>query len=285
MLERNGALVSDDAFRAFYLAQKRLGLSTASLNKYVQSLAHYCRYNGLDWKLPVHKKEYSKRRLTYTDEEINKILAIGVLKREAKTTPLLLKVLAYSAGRPSEICQLRQSQLDYQNDGITIAGTKTEKDRYVPLNKEMLDQLSRLPDRLFTATDATVRYALVARCKLLGINYRPPYCFRHSRITAWLNSGMDLATASSLAGNSPQVIMESYWHTSVAHLQRAINRDTLRRSLMTPDEKVREIAKLLEEMKNSFKLDEDQDLDVHLDQKTNQISFTVKVKKETKKSK
>jgi len=54
---------------------------------------------------------------------------------------------------------------------------------------------------------------------------------------------------------------------------------------MTPDEKVREIAKLLEEMKNSFKLDEDQDLDTRLDQQNAQISFTVKVKKEKTKSK
>lgn len=286
LIERGGGLESEESFRAFYIAQKRLGLSQATLNKYVQSVAHFCRFSDLQWKLPEYKKEYSKRRKTYSDNEIKQIVSLGSIKWEDSWTRLLIALICYSGARPSEICNLTQDQVDRQNSGITVAGTKTGSDRFVPIPKDIIDQLTHLPHRLFgKATDKTVRHALKRRCDELGIPYRPPYSLRHSRISAWITSGIDLPTISDLAGNSVQVIMDHYWHTSVTHLQASIKRDTLRRSQMTPDEKVREIAKLLEEMKNSFKLDEDHDLDVHLDQKTNQISFTVKVKNEKTKSK
>lgn len=284
-IETNGGLVSEESFRAFYIAQKRLGLSIATLNKYVQSIAHYCRYTASQWTLPTYKKEYAKRRQTYSDDEINQILELGVLKREHFTVPIILELLAYSGARPSEILLLAQEQIDWQNCGLTIAGTKTGNDRFIPIPPHTLEKLRTLPDPLFKGSTMMVVYALKRRCELLSIPYRPTYSLRHSRISSWISSKIDLPTVSDLAGNSVEVIMRHYWHTSVTHLQASIKKDTLRRSQMKPDEKVREIAKLLEEVKNSFKLDEDQDLDVHLDQKTNQISFTVKVKKETKKSK
>lgn len=277
-LDSHGALESSDAFRAFYIAQKRLGLSQASLNKYVQSATHYCRYSGFDWKLPKHLKEYAKARKCFSDDEINQMIDLGYLKHEDTTTPLLITLLCFSGARPSEICKLTQAQVDYQNNGLWLAGTKVGADRFIPIPEKYIQQLKDLPNQLFTQTDVTARDALKRRCEILNIPYRSTYSLRHSRLNAWSNT-IDLPSVSNMAGTSINVIMDHYWHASVTHLQAMIKRDTLRRSLMTPDEKVREIAKLLEEMKNSFKLDEDQDLDTRLDQQNAQISFTVKVKK------
>lgn len=279
LIERSGGLVSELGFKQFYLAQKRLGMSQATLNKYVQSVAHYCHFTHSQWALPKYKKEYAKRRQTYSDDEIKLILSLGSLRYEVKTTKLVLALIAYTGARPTEICSLTQAQVDYQNCGLTIAGTKTGRDRFVPIPEKLLEELRTLPQKLFgDATEITVRKALKRRCEQLAIPYRPPYCLRHSRISAWVTSGIDLPTIADLAGNSATVIVDNYWHTSVTHLQKSIQRDTLRRSQMQPEEKVREIAKLLEELKNSFKLDEDHDLEVHLDEKNNQISFTVKVR-------
>lgn len=279
LIDRNGGLESEQAFLDFFLAQKNRGLSQASLNKYIQSVTHFCRFAGSSWHLPKVKKEYARRRATYSDEEINRILSLSPLRHERTHTHIVLELLAYTGARPSEIANLRQLQVDYQNCGLNIAGTKTGKDRFVPIPETVLNKLSRLPDPLFSTNDGTIRESLKRRCKLLNIQYRPPYALRHSRISAWVTSGIDLPTVSDLAGNSAQVIMSNYWHTSVAHLQNAIKRDTLRRSQLMPDQKVREIAKLLEEIKNSFKLDEDEDLDVHLEQKTDQVIFKVSTKK------
>ena len=278
LIDRSGGLDSEQAFTGFYLSQKRAGLSFATLNKYVQAITHYCHFMGLQWALPKYQKERAKRRQVYSDDEINQILDIGVMKREDYNTPMVLQLLAFTGARPSEICELTQSRIDYQNGGITIYATKTDKERYVPVPLDLIRKLSSLPDKLFTSTDKSIRDALKRRCEFLSIPYRPPYCLRHSRISGWTTSGVDLPTVSDLAGTSVNVIMEHYWHTSVAHLQNQIKRDTLRRSQMKPEEKIREIAKLLEEMKNSFKLDEDSDLDVELNQKGDEIVFKVKEK-------
>lgn len=271
-----GALASEDTFIDFVATQKRLGLSSASTNKFIATTRHYCHFNGLSWVLPKHQKEHSKIRRTFSDTEI-----INIIDCAHNEYTDILRLLAHTGARPQEILSLTAESYDASTECVVLRGDKTGQDRIIPIAGLRIDWTA-LPYRCHPAT---LNNELKRRCAKLHIPYRTCYSFRHSFASRLINGDANLLAVKTLMGHTSVSTTQIYYHTSLTHLRRAMERDTLNIEHMTADQKLALLKKHLAEMVERLKLDTDQSFDVHLDQKTNQISFTVKVKKEKTKSK
>jgi integrase len=103
--------------------------------------------------------------------------------------------------------------------------TKTNKKRWVPLNKaaqEIVGQLDKVSEYLFPWN----RYAFQSFFRdkvdqlhgagLVKSRYRP-YDLRHVAISRWLEAGIPVTQAASWAGNTSEVIWSHYANTTVEH--------------------------------------------------------------------
>jgi integrase len=101
--------------------------------------------------------------------------------------------------------------------------TKTNKKRWVPLNKaaqEIVEQLDKTSEYLFPWN----RYAFQSFFRdkvdqlhgagLVKDRYRP-YDLRHVAISRWLEAGIPVTQAASWAGNTSEVIWQHYANTTV----------------------------------------------------------------------
>lgn len=103
--------------------------------------------------------------------------------------------------------------------------TKTNKERWVPLNKRALEILSLLDktndyifpwDRQAFQSFFATRMGELYNAKLIEKKYRP-YDLRHVAISRWLEEGISVAQVASWAGNSSAVIWQHYAGTTTEY--------------------------------------------------------------------
>jgi len=96
--------------------------------------------------------------------------------------------------------------------------TKTNKKRWVPLNKRCLDILNETPQTgefIFTGNRHSYQSFVYKRMKklkeadLISYRYRP-YDFRHTALSRWVEAGIPVAQIANWAGNSSEVIWKHY---------------------------------------------------------------------------
>lgn len=96
--------------------------------------------------------------------------------------------------------------------------TKTNKKRWVPLNKRCLDILNETPQTgefIFTGNRNSYQSFVYKRMKklkeadLISYRYRP-YDFRHTALSRWVEAGIPVAQIANWAGNSSEVIWKHY---------------------------------------------------------------------------
>ena len=132
-----------------------------------------------------------------------------------------------TAMRTGEVRALRWSDIDGQrvrvHSNFTLThglknSTKTNKERWVPLNSRCLEILEELPrDNEFLFPWNRYTYQSFFRIKvdklyeagLIKARYRP-YDLRHVAISRWLENGIPVAQAAKWAGNTSEVIWNHY---------------------------------------------------------------------------
>lgn len=96
--------------------------------------------------------------------------------------------------------------------------TKTNKERWVPLNERAQEILAQLPrandyifpwDRLAFQSFFGKRMAQMHAAGLIEKRYRP-YDLRHVAISRWLEAGIPVTQAAQWAGNTSEVIWKHY---------------------------------------------------------------------------
>lgn len=142
---------------------------------------------------------------------------------------LFAEFMLQTGMRTGEVRALRWSDIDTDGNRILVHSnytlthglknsTKTNKKRWVPLNKKVQKILSELPkesDYLFPWN----RYAFqtyfrqkvdqLFEAGLVKKRYRP-YDFRHVAISRWLEAGIPVSQAAQWAGNTSEVIWKHY---------------------------------------------------------------------------
>jgi integrase len=145
--------------------------------------------------------------------------------------------LAMSGTRPEEAIALNWDDVKQTDgktfirinkvfsDGILLPFTKQKTVRLFPCNDQMIALLASCPrssNLIFPSHQGTY----IGRSNFRNRYWKPvldgldrdgkiekylkPYCLRHSAITRWIRSGMDIATVAALAGTSTDMIVKHY---------------------------------------------------------------------------
>lgn len=137
--------------------------------------------------------------------------------------------LAYSVGlRVSEVVNLKITDIDSKRMLITVRQSKGNKDRIVPLSKNMLQLLRAYfkqykPNEYLFNGQFTNQYSTTSCNSIvkqyLGNDYHF-HTLRHSCFTTLLESGTDLRIIQKIAGHSNVKTTEIYTHVSSQLLNR-----------------------------------------------------------------
>ena len=181
------------------------------------------RHPKLDKKLPNY----------LTDEEIDKLLDIKLIKPIDYRNKAMLEVLFATGTRISELTNLELNQVDFQECIIRVQG-KGKKDRIIPLGNKAMECLdnyltnyrgfllkTKVSNYVFLNKDGNkisrqgFFKILKTLCKDAGIKKDvSPHTLRHSFATHLLNNGADLRIIQELLGHENLTTTEIYSHLS-----------------------------------------------------------------------
>ena len=168
-----------------------------------------------------------------TDDEINKLLDIRLIKPIDYRNKAMLEVLYATGIRISELTNLEFNQIDLNDCTIRVLG-KGKKDRIVPLGNMAIHYLTLYIEeyRNFLLKTKTSNYVFINKdgnkisrqgffkilkqiAKTSGIEKEiSPHTLRHSFATHLLNNGADLRVIQELLGHENLVTTEIYSHLS-----------------------------------------------------------------------
>ena len=178
-------------------------------------------------------------------DEIEKIFnSIDTTDSIGKRNLAILEILYGSGLRVSELCNLKESNLDYANMMIKVYG-KGGKERYVPMNKRTVEAIRSYlligrpelilrneldaPDNLFVNHHGgalTTRGVRVILDKILldaaETHHISPHTLRHTFATHLLDGGADLRSVQEMLGHSNLSTTQIYTHISTEQLKRSM---------------------------------------------------------------
>ena len=173
------------------------------------------KYNKVSFERP--RKEQKLPKVIDRELLISSIENIQNVKHKA------ILSLAYSTGiRVSEVINLKITDVDSSRMVVLVRQSKNNKDRIVPLSKNLLELLRNYykvykpKEYLFNGQFANQYTA--SSCnqlvkKYIGKQYHF-HMLRHSCFTTLLESGVDIRLIQKLAGHSSSKTTEVYTHVS-----------------------------------------------------------------------
>lgn len=211
------------------------GAASATVTTEIRALGHAYRWWGDRSPRPlppfpmVRVKAVGVRdRYTPTRGEV--LAVIGALDGWARVCAVLL----YATGaRPAEIRDLRWSEVDLDRGEVTLDG-KTGR-RTVPLADDPIGVLASWREVTGAEDGATVLGLTVssfnsyfgprrlrAACEAAGVPRFTPYGLRRAAVDSMARAGVDVATAASITGHSPEVMLRHYRTVSGEDRRRAV---------------------------------------------------------------
>ena len=190
----------------------------SSINQYID----WFNSNNKEYQIVIEKVSLKKGSYlpeTISISEINKLINIYDHSNYMNSRNLTLIDFMYStACRVSELCDVRLSDLDFEEDFVKLFG-KGSKQRIVPIGSELKINLSKylnLRDELKTQEpylflsknmkqlDRSAIFRVIKKSATLSDNALSvhPHTLRHSAATHMLEAGCDLRTLQELLGHS-----------------------------------------------------------------------------------
>ncbi|WP_144610122.1 tyrosine recombinase XerC [Bacillus altitudinis] len=181
------------------------------------------------------------------EEELKELFTVSDVNTPLGQRNQAILELLYATGmRVSELCSLKESDLDLSMDTVLVHG-KGSKQRYVPFGsyahealstyledgrqklkvkgKDRADSYVFLNQRGAPLTDRGVRFILTELMKKAsGTLHIHPHMLRHTFATHLLNEGADLRSVQELLGHSNLSSTQVYTHVS---------KDSLRKTYMS----------------------------------------------------
>lgn len=260
----------------FFLELKEQGKKNNTLNTYrfvfMQLSAYYKDrdiaadfFDGF-----VSFKKTKPDIIIFTQEEIEKIIHTPLsYKPHGNDCPELdfmyrtcITFLAFTGCRIGEALNLQIKRLDISAGKAMFVDTKTNENRTVyftePLstNLKVLIEGRKPDDRVFRNTKGELvqvtdfNSQLKRRAIAAGIIKRTfPHNFRHSYITHMLEAGVPITEVASLAGHKDiQTTFSTYMHLADTTLQKAAMRHPLVRKHVSPNEIIKSVREVLENL-------------------------------------
>lgn len=180
-------------------------------------------------------KVQKKERIYLSLEEIKELIN-GV---DHQVIKVAITTLAYTGLRVSELCNLTVDNVDLDNELILVIGGKGNKNRTIPISKNLINILIDYSDNLrpntysdfFFATDKSgslspyyINFHLKATIKKLGWKkHVTAHILRHSFASALVKNNASLPALQSLLGHSDLRVTSIYIHQNIDQLKDAVN--------------------------------------------------------------
>lgn len=230
-------ILNSDDIRNYLLSSDATAKTKAHYLSVFNSFYKYMVFNKKINNNPcegIKTPKLEKRLPKYlTDDEINKLLDIRLIKPIDYRNKAMLEVLYATGIRISELTNLEFNQIDLNDCTIRVLG-KGKKDRIVPLGNMAIHYLTLYIEeyRKFLLKTKTSNYVFINKdgnkisrqgffkilkqiAKTSGIEKEiSPHTLRHSFATHLLNNGADLRVIQELLGHENLVTTEIYSHLS-----------------------------------------------------------------------
>ncbi|MCL4532645.1 MAG: site-specific integrase [Deltaproteobacteria bacterium] len=162
-----------------------------------------------------------------SDFDIEKIIA-GATN---KLTKDLITFLIYTGCRKGEALNLKWDDVDLQNNVITIKGTKTKYDRYMPVSKplkELLKSIEKNQDCLYVFNNKGAKLGNFKRsfktaCRNAGLKDLRIHDLRHVFASKMVMGGTSLYITGELLGHRTTQMTKRYSHLVPDTLRKAVD--------------------------------------------------------------
>lgn len=200
---------------------------------------------------PTVKAARKKLPVTYTDEEIEKLLSLPPDDTVLGLRDRAILALLYGTGiRVSECSSLTEGEVDLEGRTITVTG-KGGHERSVPLNDRVANAMSlyrhyrgpavaRAPFFRSRRGNGMSRGAIYERVRTWGhrakISKRvSPHRLRHTFATHLVQAGVNLVTIRDLLGHKQITSTQVYLHVTAEDLRSAAEKHPIGKLMQTVD--------------------------------------------------
>lgn len=215
-------------------------LSASTANKLLKYLSYF--YNlALLWEIPNVNSNPTKYIKPFkvdnqierylNKEEINTLLFYASKLNNPFVKPII-QTLILTGGRKNEILKLKWDDVDFDNNMINFNFTKSNKNRKIPMNKQLkqiLKELPRINEYLFPSLKVKNSYLKnltfywqIIR-KQSNLNDVRIHDLRHTFASILVNQGISLYEVQKLLGHSSISITQRYAHLSNESLKSAVD--------------------------------------------------------------
>lgn len=216
-----------------YKAERRQEVSGACVNRELGMLKSMLnkaiKWGFLRAENPVrgvkYYPEYPKERILQDDEAERLIASCGDSLRPVVVTAL------NTGMRRGELLDLRWENVDFENRFIRVARSKNNRQRKVPMNSVLCEELLKLrrngSEYVFTQLGSErplrcVRSAFERACRKAGISGLRFHDLRHTFATNLVLGGVDLVTVKEILGHSDIAMTVRYSHPSDTRKMEAV---------------------------------------------------------------
>ena len=217
-------IINNDLIELFITSELNDKSDNSKIRK-ISSINQYIDWFNLDnkeYQIVIEKvslKKGSNLPETISVSDINRLINIYDHTNYMNSRNLTLIDFMYStACRVSELCDVRVSDLDFEEDFVKLFG-KGSKQRIVPIGSELKinlskylkfrDELNTQEPYLFLSKninqlDRTAIFRIIKKSATLSDNALSvhPHTLRHSAATHMLEAGCDLRTLQELLGHT-----------------------------------------------------------------------------------
>ncbi len=200
---------------------------------------------------PTVKAARKKLPVTYTDEEIEKLLSLPPDDTVLGLRDRAIFALLYGTGiRVSECSSLAEADVDLDGCTITVTG-KGGHERSVPLNERVVSAMSlyrhhrglavaRAPFFRSRRGNGMSRGAIYERVRTWGHRARiakrvSPHRLRHTFATHLVQAGVNLVTIRDLLGHKQITSTQVYLHVTAEDLRSAAEKHPIGKLMQTVD--------------------------------------------------
>lgn len=240
--KRIDTLTIQDIYK--YMDWRKTAVSGPTINREISLISDAFR-KGIRWgmveKNPcsgIERFHETNRERYITDEELQTIRKVVLLREESAHVADILDALYYTGQRCGRIFDLKWSQVNLQERSITFA--QTSKNKKVPDVIYITDPLFALLYRIrarrtlskvvgayvFAKSNGmpyrSVRTAWKRACETAGVKNCRIHDIRHKSITDMLNAGIPVAKVKIAVGHSNTSTTDGYSHLSVAATREAL---------------------------------------------------------------